>query len=286
MSQSLVVIDPVNGGAIVTLGRVWTVDPVNGSDTGSGDRTATVTGAVGKASPGDLILLTPGAYVENVVIPEQKPGLTLVSAGDRQSATIVPEDGVPLTINGSSTRLIGLGLEASGTDMALAVVADRVRAARCKIEGGALGLDIIPRSVAAGGHGGSDCLFEDCEFAWSTRAVRLRGSDYGAATQIKFRRCIFGNIETAHFAEAVGPSGAAGVTFRDLLVEDCVMMRAEDGTAPTKFINLNADNANTGLFTGNRIAFATNEADVIALPSGVLWVANFTEAGVTAARPS
>lgn len=284
--KSIDVIDAINAGAIVTLGRVWTVDASSGSDTGDGETTATIGGAVGKASPGDVILIRPGSYAENVVIPIQKPGLTLIGAGDRHSADIAPEEGGPLIINGSSTRLVNLDLEAPDGEIALAVVADRVRGYRCKIEGGAIGLDIIPRAVAAGGHGGSDCLFEDSEFAWTVRGVRLRGSDYGAATQNKFRRCAFHNIDTAHFAEAVGAGGSAPVTYRDLLVEDCTFMRAEDGTAPTKFVDLNASNSNTGLFTRNRIAFATNEADVMAIGSGVLWVANMTEAGVTAARPS
>lgn len=286
MTTQLVAIPGADGGFTLSLGRVWTVDPVNGRDTGSSTAAQTIGGAVGKASPGDTIIIKPGTYAENVTIPVQKPGLTLVGAGDRHSAILAPDDGNVLTINGDDTRLVNLGLEAPDGDLACAVVADRVRGYRCKIEGGAVALDIIPRAVAADGHGGSDSLFEECEFAWGLIGVRLRGSDYGAATQNRFRRCLFHNLETAHFGEAVGTGGSAPVTFRDLLVEDCTFMRAEDGTAPTHFFNLAADNGNTGLIAANRIAFATNEADVIALGSGVLWVANMTEAGITTARPS
>src|SRR4051812_4526232 len=48
---------------------------------------ATISAAVAAAAPGDRILVARGTYTEQVVIPEQKDGLTLVS--DQQGKAVI-----------------------------------------------------------------------------------------------------------------------------------------------------------------------------------------------------
>lgn len=283
-------IQVINFPGLLSSRGVWTVDSTNGSDTGSGRITATATGAVGKASPGDTILLTPGTYRENIVIPRQKPGLTIVSVGDRHSGILAPDAGAPLIVHADDTRLINLGIEAPDGETALRVLGARVRAYLSKIEGGAACAVVGPGAeadVSADAEGdGADVLFEECEFAWSALGLVLRGSDYGAATQARVRRSRFHNISDAHIAEEVGAGGSAPVTFRDFEASECSFLADEAGAAPTRFIDLDGDAGNTGRIARCDFAYATNEADVIAIAAGVLFVANMTEAGMTTARPS
>lgn len=272
-------------GPIFTLGAIWTVDPTYGRDTGSGTTTATVQGAVNKASPGDVIVILPGSYHENVSIPKNKPGLTLIGAGAIHSGDISPVSGVPLTVDGDSTTLINLDLEAP-TTAALVVTGNRCRAYGCKIEGGTIGLDISPRTIANGGNGGADCLFQDCEFAWTATGVQISGTDYGATTELRLVRCVFHNITTAAIAEHVGSGGSAAVTFASLDVSECRFLAAEDGSEPTKYLDMNASNSNTAAFTGNYFEHATNAASTFAIGTGTKWIANKTVAGVSTAAPA
>lgn len=277
-----------------SVGTVWIVDPVNGSDTGTGTVTASIGGAVGKASPGDRIVILPGGYDEAVVVPANKPRLTLEGLGGRGATFIEPSetDATGLTVHADDTTVINLGAAAENdtTPAALVVTGARFRAYRSKFEGGLQQVLLGPGTdaqITAGTRGdGADALFDDCEFCWGVDGIVVQCTDYGAVTQARIRNCLFHNLSGDHITEAVGSGGSAGVGFRNLWVEGCTHDGDEDQTAPTAFIDLDADNANTGLVTGCRYAYATNEADVIALSTGILYVANMTEAGVTTARPS
>lgn len=276
--------------AHLAFGNILTVDS---EQSGSEERNATRTiqGALDRANPGDLILVAPGEYNEALSIGRTRGKVAILGAGGRGACFNVAPDGeTGLICHADDVTLINFGIEAADAEIGSRIYGARLRAFGCKFEGGAEALRIGPGAAAdveADDEGdAADALFEDCEFCWSDVGVKLMGSDYGAVTQARIRRSLFHNLADAHVSEGHEAGGAAGVRFRDLEMSDCRHMRNEDGSAPTKFFDLNADNGNTGAIFRPSIAFATNEADVIALGTGVLWVAAATEAGISAARPA
>lgn len=289
--KEFTLIPGVDGGpALLTLGKIITVDPILGRDSGSSVTTATIQRAIDRASPGDVILVKPGEYAENLVIPSTKERIAILGAGGRGAVANAPDAGSPLIVHADDVTIQNLGQEAPAAGTAAQIHGRRFRSRRCKYEGGSIALTIGPGTVididAGTTNNGSDALFEDDEFAWSAEGVRLVGSDYGAATQIRLLRCLFHNLTAACLSEAHVAGGANFDHYRDLDVRDCRFQRQEDGTAPAKFIDLNDDNANTGVIAGCDIEHATNAVAVLALSTKLLWLGNRTEAGISAARPA
>lgn len=253
---------------------------------------ATVAQAIANAVAGDTIYIAPGEYDEAVTIARTKNNLTLIGAGGRGAAFINPStaNATAVTIHADDVTLINVGCDGDGTGSGCVVTGSRFRAYGCKFEGGANGLVIGPGTVAqeaAGTHGrGADSLVEDCEFAWSTATgVLLKASDYGACTQNFFRKCKFHNLTAASFEESTGTGGAAGVLFRNLEISDCVFDDMEDGTAPTAWVLLDGDNANTGIVTRCSFPTAINSGDNL-VSTALHWVSNYHTGGVSGAQPS
>lgn len=259
---------------------------------------ATIQAAVDAAVAGDTIQIAAGAYDETVTIPRTDANgdplnnLTLIGIGARGSVFIEPstEDAGGMVVNADDVTLINVGV--AGEDDTAGVIALRVTGARfraygCKFEGAASQVVIGPGTVAqeaAGTHGtGADALFEDCEYCWGTNGIVLTSSDYGAVTQTRVRGGWFHDLVTVSVGENDVPG--SNVCIRELLLEGCIFDNAEDGTPPTDYLDLDVT-GNTGLVKGCTFARATNASSVIQLASGVIYVANFTEAGVTTARPS
>lgn len=254
----------------------------------------TIQKAVTASRQGTTIYVAPGAYDETVTIPRTHGGnISIVGAGGRGAAYIEPstEDAGGLVCNADDVTIIGLGIAGEDTTSAaaLTVTGSRFRASGCKLEGGAKQLVIGPGTVAqeaAGTHGhGGDFIIEDCEFAWGTDGIVLTGTDYGAATQGRIKDCFFHNLTGKHITEAVGSGGSAAVTFQNIIIDNCTFERADDGTAPTNYIDLNGDNANTGQVVRCVFPAASNGGKVL-LSTAVLVSGCFFTGGISTGQPS
>jgi hypothetical protein len=268
-------------------------DGGNGSDNPRRGRNRpflTAQAAVDAASDGDAILLAPGRYTETVTIPRTKSQLVLIGMGGRGAAYIDPsvEDAGGMVVHADDITLCNLGVAAedSTSGVALTVTGSRFRAFGSKFEQGAKQVVLGPGTVAqeaAGTHGtGSDALFDDCEFCWGTAGVFLTASDYGAVTQAKFKNCEFHNLTASSFEET---GGTVSIRFFDLLIDRCVFGDLEDGTAPTKWVSLNDDNANAGVVSRCVFPSAINSGKNLC-STAVHWIGNLHTGGIAAAQPS
>lgn len=242
---------------------------------------------------GARILVAPGSYDETVTIPRTLQALTIQGLGGKGDAGIAPTTTAAkgMIIAADDVTLINLGVAGESTaTAALISTGSRLRAIDCKFEGTdtsgscvVLGPGTVAQ-VAAGTQGKSgDNELNNCTLCWSANGLELKASDYGAATQVLVKDCVFHNISGTCI---LGTPGAFGIgSTRNLEVVDCVFDRMEDGTKPSDFVNVN-DAADTGIFTGNAFALATDAVADLKIGAGVFWVANATEAGITAARPA
>ncbi len=123
----------------------------------------------------------------------------------------------------------------------------------------------------------------NCEFAWSFNGFTGVASDFGQATEVELVDCLFHDNSDTHLD---GDPGAFGIgTFGGLWVKDCVFGHSEDGTAPSKHVDVGGA-LDVGIFTGNRFATATNANTTLIIGAKIFWVANATEAGWSTARPA
>lgn len=267
---------PVVG--LPTLGEYLIVDPNAPRDVYDRVPYATIQAAVDAAVAGDTILIAPGGYDETVTIAVAN--LRLVGAGARGSVFIEPEtagaEGMQVTAD--DVTLVNLGVAGdSAASYALNLnAAARFRAYACKFEGPDATVVLCDGTADAQV---ADALFEDCEFAWGGSGVVFDDSAHGFPTQVFLQRCRFHNLTVA----GLGLAASGGVV--NLHVLDCVFDNAEDGTAPTDYIKVDRA-GDSGIVAGCRFATATNAATVLTIADDILWVGNYTEAGVTAARPA
>ena len=281
------------------LDNSWFVDPVNGNNARDGrsygTSKLTLASVLALAVSGDFIFIYPGQLDEGGLnIARAQSKLTLIGVGGRGSVFIEPstEDLDGLAIHADDVTLINIGIAAedeTAGNLALDVTGSRLRAYGCKIEGGEDQLSIGPGTVAqeaAGTRGrGGDCAFYDCEFCWGTNGVDLVCTDFGAVTQVKFYNCLFHNITGSHVKETVGSGGSAAVGYRDIWFTDCFFSDLEDGTAPTKYFDLNDNNANTGVVTRCSLPTAINSG-LNLVSTAMHWVSNFHTGGISTAQPS
>ena len=232
--------------------------------------------------PGDVAMIGPGFYDEpGLVIPEGLNNITLIGAGSRGSVGLevggVGEEG--LTVLADDVTLINFGCSAPG-DFSLkigntTVSPARFRASGCKFEGN----ETVNPGAQVIFQGSGDCILDDCEIAWGVNGILGNSNNDGFPTQTLIRNCWFHDLTTVH----VGVAGVAH--WIELWLQDNRFDRDEAGVAPTDFLLL-SDNANIGSITGNRFANATNQAAVITIGTGLLYMANATEAGWSTARPA
>lgn len=286
------------------FGNVLFVDSTNGSDSDTGktptNAFSTIQQAIDFAQRNDTIFVAPGQYDETVTIARTNAvsgntlgRLTIVGLGGRGAAFIEPstEDAAGMVVHADDVTIINLGIAAEDetSAAALTVTGSRFRAYGCKIEGGLNQVVFGPATDAlvtagTGGRGG-DALFYDCEICWGTNGFIVQCTDFGAATQVRLERCRFHNITTKHITEVVGSGGSAAVTFFNFVIIDCDFDDLEDGTAPTNYIDLNANNANTGVVT--RCSFPTAINSTLNLVSTAMhWVSNYHTGGISTAQPS
>jgi hypothetical protein len=257
---------------------------------------ATIQAAVDDMVSGDRCLIAPGAYDETVTVGRTdaagaaRSNLSFVGMGGRGSVFIEPstEDAGGMLVHADDVQLVNVGVagEDETSAVALTVTGARFRAYGCKFEGGLTQLALGPGTVAqeaAGTHGdGADALFDDCEFCWGTNGIVLTASDFGAVTQARFRGCKFHNLTAAAFEEA---GGSADIRFRNLEITDCTFDDLEGGTAPTKYVSLNDNNANDGIVANCRFPTAINSG-LNLVSTALHWVSNFHTGGVSTAQPS
>lgn len=256
---------------------------------------STIQAAVDAAVDGnaDAILVVPGQYAETVTVSRSHDKLTIIGLGGRGAAYIEPttEDASGMLVHADDVTLRNLGVagEDETSAVALTVTGSRFRAYESKFEGGLRQVLIGPGTVAqeaAGTHGrGADSLFEDCEIAWGTEGIVLQGTDYGGCTQTYIRNCRFHDLTAESIGENVGSGGSAAVTFFGLNVRGCTFEDLENGTAPTKYISLNADNANAGQVANCEFPSAINSGKNL-VSTAVHWVSNMHTGGISTGQPS
>lgn len=239
---------------------------------------------------GTTIFVAAGTYEESVTIPATVHDVVIVGTGGRGAVAVeAPANSPALTNHADDVTLVNIGLAGGGTGGGLLNTGRRFRAVGCKIEGGVdaaiLSLGTVVQIAAGSAGKGDDVLLEDCELCWADNGLVLRCSDYGAVTQARLRGCTFHNLDTSHLSERVGSGGSAAVGWRNLVVEDSVFEPAEDGTLPTKFLDLDDSNDNTGLVTGCAFPTAIN-GGLNLVSTKCLWVANRHTGGISAAQPS
>ena len=242
----------------------------------------------------EVIFVSPGSYAETVTVAFAKSMLQIIGLGNRGAAYIDPttEDAGGMLVHANDVSVHNLGIAAeddTAGNNSLVVTGSRFRAYGCKLEGGEVQALVGPGTVAqetAGTHGrGGDIIFYDCEFAWGTKGLVLQGTDYGGATQVRLERCYFHNLTTSSIDENVGTGGSAAVTFFNFRAVDCDFDDAEDGTAPTKYIDLDGDNANSGVVTRCSFPTAINSGKNT-VSTALHWVSNFHTGGVSTGQPS
>lgn len=264
------------------FGTYWYVDGTNGSNTNSGtapdEAFATITNAVSHASAGDTIEVAPGSYDETVTV--NVANLTIIGTGGRGAAYIEPStagaEGMQVTADDVTLINIGVAGESTSSYALNANAVSRFRGYSCKFEG-PTGTVVLLNGTATDQV--ADALFDDCEFAWGGSGIVFDDSAYGYPTQVFVQNCRFHNLTAAGIGEATG----GGVV--NLEVKNCVFDNAEDGTPPTDYVKVDRA-GDTGIFAGNYFATATNDATVLTIAAGIMWVANATEAGWSTARPA
>lgn len=229
----------------------------------------TIQEAVDKASAEDYIFISPGTYDETVDVDK---ALTIVGLGGHSAVIINPTTlaAVGMTISADDVKLMNVSIFGEATaDYAMAIADgfSRISAFNCEFAGPAANVVQITGAV--------NVYFEECSFSGGGNGIEIIDGAAVTPDAIYVRNCMFSDLTDAHI------EGAATAVTR-LMIMDCVH---DANVVPTKFYNIDGVGT-TGIVTGCRIAHATNATAVLDIAAGVFWVGNYTEAGVTAARPA
>lgn len=289
--------------AAITLaaGTAYYVDPVNGSDENNGsvgEPFATIQAAIDVLTPGagDVVYIAPGDYDEALVIerPTTNDGsmrATLIGNGPKGAIAVATStaDASGLVNDADDVTLINVGLGADGTGSAILNTGSRLRLYGCKLEGGAFSATMTLGTVvqeAAGTKGnGADCLLQNCEHAWSADGLQIMCSDFGAVTELQVVGNWFHDVDGQHVLETIGSGGSAGVMFASLLLSGNIHANNESGVAPSEYIALNGDNANSGILTGSYFPAAIDDTLVL-LSTALICVGCYFTGGISNAQPS
>lgn len=293
------------GGVPTTLGLYYFVDANGGAANivlGQDNAFLTVQAAINAAllagNHPATIILAPGSYDEAVTIPRtssiSRARITLYGAGPKGSVAIHPTatNAVALTNDCDDVTLINVGLNTNGTGKALVNTGSRLRMFGCKLENddgtgecAQMTLQTVAQRTAGTKGNGADCLLYGCEFAWAASGIEIVCTDEGAVTELQIVDCWFHDLDTKHIYETVGSGGAAGVMYASLRLQGNIHQTDEAGTAPTDYVLLNGDNANSGIMTGCAFPEAINAGKVL-LSTKLIAVGCFFTGGINAAQPS
>lgn len=288
------------GGA--PAGPVFWANPYasgNGNGTSPSQAFNTAQRAINAAllTYGASVMLMPGSYDEALTIPRPTTGsaaLVIQGVGPKGSVGIAPTatNASGLVNDADDVTLINVGLAAVGTGVALVNTGSRLRAFGCKLENddgtgscANMTLGTVAQEAAGTKGNGADCLLQGCEFAWAANGLIMTCTDYGAVTELQIVDGWFHDMDTKHITEAVGSGGSAAVTFASLLISGCRFSENEAGTAPTNYIDLNGDNANSGSLYGSYFPAAINGGKVL-LGTGTIAIGCIFTGGINTAQPS
>lgn len=248
-----------------------------------GKRVGTFAELFAIAQPGDVALIGPGFYAEgNLVIPATLTNFTIIGTGGRGAAGVeAPTGKAGIQVLADDVTFINFGVASSATGAYAVKIGSqtvspaRFRAYGCKFEG----CETVNPAGQLVLSGCGDVIIDDCEFAWGANGIIGDGNDDGFPTEIYIRNCWFHDLTTVHIGVVVGD------IFAGLYVKNNFFARDEAGVSPTDFILLSG-NGNFGAITNNQFANATNATGVITIGTGLLYMANATEAGWSTARPA
>lgn len=259
-------------------------------------------GSIGDAigalpSTGGIILLQPGSYNETVSLVRSATNrgpVAIVGLGNPGDAAIAPTtvNAGALVNDKDDITLVNVGLAANGTGVALVNTGARLRAYGCKLENddatglcASMTLQTVAQRAAGTKGNGADCWLVGCEFAWAASGVQLSGTDQGSVTELQILNSWFHDMDTKHILEAIGSGGSAAVTFASLRIQGNTFGRNEAGAEPTNYIDLNADNANSGIACGNFFPTALAGGKNL-VSTALIWAGNFHTGGISTAQPS
>lgn len=256
----------------------------------------TIASAIAAAPAGATLLVQPGSYDEAITIsrPATSSLLTIVGLGNKGDCAIAPSssNATALTNHMDNVTLVNIGLAGVGTGKALVNTGSRLRAYGCKLENddgtgecAQMTLGTVAQRAAHTRGGGADCRLEGCEFAWAASGIELVCTDYGAVTELQVVNNWFHDLDTKHIYETVGSGGSASVMYASLLLQGNVHQTDEAGTAPTDYVLLNGNNANSGIMTGCAFPQALAGGKVL-LSTKLICVGNFFTGGVSTGQPS
>jgi hypothetical protein len=274
-----------SAGGLPSLGNHLIVDPGNVSDVYDRPPYQTIQAAVNAASAGDVILIAPGEYDEDVTISTAQ--LTIVGAGPRHSvrvtgiATGSGGTATAMTVAGASdVNLLNLNLEgrAGGGGLLTTGQIRRLQVTACKLHGGTNALEFR----SASGAQVVDVRVEGCVLANATNGLNITYSGGDAGHQIYVRDCLFQKIVT----DCVVQNGAT----HDITIQGSTFT-AVDGTEPTQFLDID-DVGTTGLVADNFFHTTVFSTAKFAIAAGVLFAGNVSQAenpsagvGGTSGRP-
>ena len=276
-SQDLAGLDPKWRQALLGVSAHGVLIPPNGKlhlvDSGGPD--TLIQTAVDTAVEGDVILIAPGEYDEDVTVTTGQ--LTLVGAGPRDSVRIT---GVALgtstamTLDGvSDVGLYNLNLEgrSGGSGLVLSGQVRRITAAGCKMHGGSQAVLLS----AATTEQFADIRIEDCNIANSAIGISALYDAGDPGHRVFVRGCLFSKITTDCIVEN-------GVT-HDWNIYDNVFS-TDDGVEPTRYLDINTDGT-TGVVANNVFGLAAHSTGDLLIDDTVLYVGNYTEEGISTGRP-
>lgn len=229
----------------------------------------TVQAAIDAADPGQVIELTPGAYLESVTIDK---AIALVCKAAPGSCAIM---GIHVLADDVSLWNVGAFAESDTDPYALKVGSQTVSPDRFRSFGGKFENAVACILL----QGAGDVQLNGVECCWGGSGIVFAANDDGYCTQVSIIEPRFHNLTTVH----VGNAENGGVVNLDLAYG--TSDNAEDGTAPTDYIKVDRS-GDTGIIRHCDFATATNDASVLTIASGIKWVANSTVAGISTAAPS
>jgi len=236
---------------------------------------------------GDRLFVRPGDYAETEINADVADA-QIIGLGANGAVGITPASGVKgMRITANDTVLRNIRIEGvSDSDYGLSIG---------DFDNGVLGVRVVGCLLRNGSHatnpaviihGAGDLYLVGNDIAWAGIGVQFEGGSEGYPTQIFTLGNHFHNLTAQWLAQAVAPGAVDNGKVVNINLIANVFDNLEDGTAPTG-VSIELDHTGTtGLVADNTFARSTNTSGAFAIASGVLWVANKTEAGVSTGRPS
>lgn len=220
-------------GVPTTRGRVWFVDGTNGHNDNTGLDRDSAFAAIGTAisratsGAGDVILVFPGTYAENLVVTKHDLQIVGVVLPGYARPDIAPAAGMALLVNnahgfvGRHLRFVSADDDAAKNEGNGYVFED------CVFEGNVAGLrlqgDATTSSYAASEGIIRDCLFRNCG-GDALIFQHPAAPSSATVTDVQVLECRFYNNTGDDIATAAAGSGGGGGIVQTLLIRGCSFM--------------------------------------------------------------